>query len=338
MSSIYKRIPENRIIRTQNLVNESIPITGSIISGTYNNENIKYFSHRMFVSAYDYPYLSSSSNKLLDCTIGYSPSSPYSSSNNTDNDKKIMVYQEMAKVLMGTDITGTILRFDEDGNILGGGTKLHECIFLNFTRLLYKDEIKRGTFSMIAYTSGTFVAPYAPATFSDMQATSTYFTNAAAGDWSYITMTASAAHKVGVIFYQAGVVVLTASLFAGASGFFTGSTPTMDAALSATNIPSMCDGVFRRIKTLSFLNTVKINSTIVFCDIGPDEFNYSSNPTFLSSSKIRVKSVNDDPCVTYPCGVILYAADNEPMGVGKLSEPLRKGTDQSFTIKARIDW
>src|SRR3990167_2524908 len=159
MSSIYKRIPANRIVNVQNLVNESIPITGSISSGTYNNENIKYYAHRMFQSVYDYPFLSSSSNKLFDISVGYSHDSVYSSSANVDNDKKIAVYQEMAKVLQGTDITGTILKFDHDGDVLAGGLKLHECIFLNFTRLLYKDEIKRGTFSMTTYSSGAFGSP-----------------------------------------------------------------------------------------------------------------------------------------------------------------------------------
>jgi hypothetical protein len=42
---------------------------------------------------------------------------------------------------MGHDATGSVLRFDEDGNILDGGTKIDECFFLNFSRLLTKDEL-----------------------------------------------------------------------------------------------------------------------------------------------------------------------------------------------------
>ena len=51
---------------TRNLLHEAIPITGSIVSGTYATENIKEFSHGMFQSVYDYPFLSSSANHILD--------------------------------------------------------------------------------------------------------------------------------------------------------------------------------------------------------------------------------------------------------------------------------
>ena len=51
----------------------------------------------------------------------------------------------MAQVLMGYDATGSILRFDEDGNLLDGGGKVNNVFFLNFSRLLVKDEIKKGT-------------------------------------------------------------------------------------------------------------------------------------------------------------------------------------------------
>ena len=54
----------------------------------------------------------------------------------------------MAQVLMGYDATGSILEFDQDGNIDGGGTKHKECLFINFARLLGKDEIKKGSFNM----------------------------------------------------------------------------------------------------------------------------------------------------------------------------------------------
>ena len=54
----------------------------------------------------------------------------------------------MAQVLMGYDATGSILEFDQDGNIDGGGTKHKECLFINFARLLGKDEIKKGSFNI----------------------------------------------------------------------------------------------------------------------------------------------------------------------------------------------
>jgi len=69
-----------------------------------------------------------------------------------------------------------------------------------------------------------------------------------------------------------------------------------------------------------------------------NEFNYSTNPTYLSGSKIRVKTTSTDTPVAYITTVGLYNDNNELMGVGKLSEPLKKTPDTEFTIRARLDY
>ena len=64
------------VVSSRTILHEAIPLTGTIISGTYgtfpNEDNIKNFTHGMFQSVYDYPYLSSSANHIFDITIGYS--------------------------------------------------------------------------------------------------------------------------------------------------------------------------------------------------------------------------------------------------------------------------
>ena len=72
----YKALNENDIINTRTLLYEAIPLTGSIISGTYGDQNIKNYAHGMFQSVYDYPYLSSSANHIFDITVGISDASP----------------------------------------------------------------------------------------------------------------------------------------------------------------------------------------------------------------------------------------------------------------------
>ena len=66
---------------TKTILHEAIPITGTIASGTYNaggrdsglalgsEYNIKNYSHGMFQSVFDYPYLSSSANHIFDIAI-----------------------------------------------------------------------------------------------------------------------------------------------------------------------------------------------------------------------------------------------------------------------------
>ncbi len=149
MATTFKTFLNNDQISSRTLLHEAIPLTGTIMSGTYADLNVKTYSHGMFTSYFDYPYLSSSANHILDITAGYSSYSNVSASNTATSNhsqlsKKVNIYNQMAQVLMGHDVTGTIRQFDEDGD-LSGGTKMDECIFVNFSRLLVKDEIKKGS-------------------------------------------------------------------------------------------------------------------------------------------------------------------------------------------------
>ena len=144
MATIYKNLTSDDVISTRTLLHEAIPITGSIVSGTaYGTSNIKNYSHGRFQSVYDYPVLSSSANHIFDLTVGLAPDSSLSASGVTDLSKKFQTYNQMAQLLVGHDITGSILRFDQDGNLILGGTKMNEVVFVNFSRLLTKDEIKK---------------------------------------------------------------------------------------------------------------------------------------------------------------------------------------------------
>ena len=103
MATVYKTLTNNDITATRTLLHEAIPITGSIVSGTYNQagavalgseENVKTYSHGMFQSVYDYPYLSSSANHIFDVTLGISTGSALSSSASpiTQQSKKVNIY------------------------------------------------------------------------------------------------------------------------------------------------------------------------------------------------------------------------------------------------------
>ena len=89
---------------------------------------------------------------------------------------------------------------------------------------------------------------------------------------------------------------------------------------------------------INFNNTVELNSTIYFCRANNNEFNYSSNPTYLDSSQIRVKNTTSDNPVSYITTVGLYSSDNELLAVAKLSEPLKKDPNTELTIRVRLDY
>ena len=81
MANTFKTFLNSDIASSRTLLHEAIPITGTIVSGTYTEDaNIKTFAHGMFESVYDYPYLSSSANHIFDICAGYSSNSLFSSS------------------------------------------------------------------------------------------------------------------------------------------------------------------------------------------------------------------------------------------------------------------
>lgn len=344
MSSVFKTLLNNDVASTRTLLHESIPITGSIISGTYADLNIKNFSHGRFSSVYDYPYLSSSANHIFDISVGYSPSSALSGAAAIDNSKKIQIYKQMSQILAGHDINGGIIDFDQDGDILAGGTKLKEAFFLSFSRLLSKDEIQKGLFSLMVGDSTYDAMQTTSKSVTDYGAANEFKVNSPSGEYgllytSSVNITTSSA--VGLLYYQAGVAVLTASLFAGTAGMFNyvnGVPFSINAAMTASSIQSLSDQLRHRMMNMSFVNTVELNSTIYFCRANHNEFNYSSNPTYLSGSKIVVKSSTLDAPTTYVTSVGLYSSDNELLAVAKLSEPLKKDPTNELVLRCRLDF
>ena len=334
-------IPDQDIANTRTLLNEAIPITGTIVSGTYNDENIKNYAHGMFQSVYDYPFLSSSANHIFDISVGYASDSSLSSSTSVQNAKKINMYNQMAQVLVGYSDTGDIRQFDRDGD-LASGDKLKECIFIDFARLLTKDEIQKGTFALTLMTGGTPTAVTDPLVLQDHGANTSYLVNSPVGEYAvlYTSSLAVSGSGVGLLYYQAGIAVLTASVFDGEFGapHATYDTASIDAVLTGSEISSSADGLRNRWNNSDFNNTTELNSTIYFCRAMTSEFNYSSNPTYLSQSQIRVKTVETDVPLSYITTIGLYSADNELLAVAKVSEPLKKDPTNELTLRIRLDY
>lgn len=341
MATTFKTFLNDDVVSSRTLLNESIPITGTIVSGTYGNKNIQTFPHKMFQSVYDYPYLSSSANHIFDITTGMSSKSALSQSDlnkAVDQQKKINIYNQMAQVLVGYDVTGSILQFDEDGD-LTGGTKINDAIFLNFSRLLVKDEVKKGSFNLTVGT-GSAIANHPMSNqllIQDYNAQNEFRVNSPAGEYAMLyTGSNSSTIPVGLLYYQAGIAVLKASLFAGCD--MSGTLKNGNAAFTGSTIDSYASGIRNRIANIQFNNTTELNSTIYFCRLNHNEFNYSSNPTYLSGSKIVVKNVSSDEPVTYITSVGLYSADNELLATAKLSEPLKKTPSNEMILRVRLDY
>ena len=397
MASTFKTLKPDDKVLTRNVLHEAIPITGSILSGTYGTfvtaeTSIKNYSHGMFQSVYDYPYLSSSANHIFDLTVGISGLSnfpslitgsglPATAQYSTKNN----IYAQMAQVLCGHFADGTIRPFDSSGDLTATAAStdtMEDVFFINFARLLTKDEIKKGTFELeIGTTTGTWVGATdvftTTAKITDTDAASSYKVNSPAGEFGILKIadgtgtSVKATANCGLIFYQAGIAVITGSVFQDFSShapafaysssneglldagnecdmngtgpvitFHTQSNNTIREMFASASISSSCDAIRHRIKNISFNNTTELNSTVYFCRANAHEFNYSSNPTYLTGSEIRVRSGSaaDLEPVAYVTTVGLYGPNNELLAVAKTSEPLKKTPSNELTLRVRLDY
>ena len=88
------------------------------------------------------------------------------------------------------------------------------------------------------------------------------------------------------------------------------------------------------------LNSLEdLSSDFIFCRAKSQEYNYSSNPSFISSSTgaILFDSFIDNP-TTYITTVGMYNQSQELLAVAKLSRPLEKDFTKELLVRVKLDF
>jgi len=175
---------------------------------------------------------------------------------------------------------------------------------------------------------------------------------------------------VGLAFYDKGVIVLdvekvfsggqiiVGSISAVDSGsgtlsdtFNTGSSeilfsgsliPDFFVSASVDNIlDHVCGTRFGRGNStaIGLINQTSINSSIYFCRVGPNDANFSTNPTYVDvDGNIRcIQERGDDP-FAYVTTVGLYNEAGDLVAVAKTSRPIEKNPEVDLSISVRIDY
>ena len=366
----------------------------------------------LFQTVYDQDYTLQVANAIFDTTVGMysSGSTTLSASLGVDSSGKLLfsssslmmrekidLYKLHAGKLLGNPDSPFYAPYDSTST----ADQIDEAIFINFKRLFARDKIKRETFAMRFCTTGTLDgSSFASTQFekdlvngytgSNLYKTSvsgaTIFTDVGAaanrrvafgGDVGDVVNASNSANKVGLIFYDAGIVVLDASkvMFADqhVSGVISavtsarGGAGTNATVIGASGVPSSnraakfipdffvsasVDDIVDHITScrfssgsfsaMTFQNQTSINSTLFFCRASADEFNYSSNPTFTDDeSKIVVVEDGQEDVertFTFPTTVGLYDANNNLLAVAKFSRPIEKNDEKDLTIRVRLDF
>jgi hypothetical protein len=287
--------------------------------------------------------------------------------------EKINIYRQFAQNLLG-DAAG---QFSAPFSNPVTTDYIDEALFLNVKRLFSRDKIKRETFAMQFYTSAAIDSTtpgYPPYTnlnttsisgseiFTDVGSQSELSYGGEVGNISFSTDTN---RKVGLVFYDQGIVVLDAKKIMSGSQHVSGAISSVGSTSglsvigsdnsNAKFIPDLfvsasIDDIVNHFATtrfssgsntaITFQNNTNINSTLVFCRATADEFNYSSNPTFTDTNGGIV--VIDDPTVdrtfSFVTAVGLYDANDNLLAVAKMSRPIEKNDEKDITFRVRLDF
>lgn len=335
----FKEFDQSTDISSQlSIVNEVIPLTGTLFSGsgdfytkTYLNiTSGSVVSGGFFETVFDGSPVSVSSSALIDMTWGFSSASILRNFNETFlKNEKQRVYKQMAKVLLGS----------EDSVFQFGTTTYHEVIFLLMKRRIFKDEIRKGNTSIqlqMTASGDTNVL-----TILDTGAASTY-TVGPAGDEADLF---SGSTKIGKVYYNAGIIAYASGVHVPAAGtpggtnpYWSGSLRLHQTAISG-NIDHFCNGLRNRINHIQFHNQTNLHSTIYFCRALNADFNYSTNPTFVDSEgRIVVTSGTDNQTRAFISTIGLYDINDNLLAVAKASEPVKKSPDNELVFRVRLSY
>ena len=195
------------------------------------------------------------------------------------------------------------------------------------------------------------------------------------GDVGDIVDSANSSNKVGLVFYDAGVAVLDAAKVMWGSQHVSGVVSAVTATLLGSNqttigsssLPSSnvaakfipdffvsasmedivdhlasCRFSSGSLTGITFQNVTNINSTMFFCRGTPDEFNYSSNPTYVDGNGRIVVVEEGQEDVQQPFSFIttvgLYDANNNLLAVAKLSRPIEKNPQKDISVRTKLDF
>ena len=97
------------------------------------------------------------------------------------------------------------------------------------------------------------------------------------------------------------------------------------------------------LTSMTFQNVTNINSTLIFCRLAADEFNYSTNPTFKDTSTGRINVIDPafsdtERTFTQFTSVGLYDSANNLLAIAKLSRPVEKNDEKEITVRVRLDF
>lgn len=378
----FKEFGAEDIKTSRSFLNQLVDIIQEDISGSVTRRKYQVFvtgglgpgvTSSLFQTVFDQDFSLQTANPVFDMTVGLHVNSDVVSGATPTIDangkytfssqsmmmrEKMDIYRQMAGALLG-DAT-------EQFSFVSGSTTsaINEALFICFKRLFARDQIKRETFAIQLFQTGSTLTTAATGSviFTDLSS-SVNKDLSFGGQVSAILNSSDTSKQVGLLFIDRGVAVLDMSkVFSAQSGSmaltgtinaispsgYTPFTGSFNQFLTSGSIDNIVDHIATTRfsgstqTAMTFQNITDINSTLFFCRLAADEFNYSSNPTFTDSSN-RIVVIDEGQEDTqrsfaFVTSLGLYDALDNLLAVAKLSRPVLKDDERDITFKVRLDF
>jgi hypothetical protein len=383
----FKTISEQDIVTRRSSLNQLVDVIQEDVSGSVTRRSYQVFvtggqgpgvTSSLFQTVHDQDFTLQTANPIFDMTVGLFSQGDLVTTTTTGNPvegkllfpqatlmmrEKIDIYKQYAANLLGNADSSFYAPYGdvEDEN------RIDEALFISFKRLFTRDRIKRETFAMRAFRSGSadvssplnVTSDQDPIILTDLGAASN-IVSAFGGEVGTIVNAADTAEKLGLIFYEHGTLVLdTKKLFREQtlSGIikcvseedgeadFVGDyrdllvSGSIDQIVDYVASTRMGEGTQTCI---TFQNVTNINSTLIFCRASADEFNYSTNPTYTNSEGrivvIDAGQEDNQRSFAFVTTIGLHDDEGRLLAVAKLSRPIEKSDEKDLTVRVRLDF
>ncbi len=349
------------------------PIASEYQSLVTPNSRIKTYSHWVsgalsggyYQTLYDRSFLDPNATPVYDFTVGSSLSSSYNGTGSVGSKfvkQKNRIYSYFANKLLGSP--SAIFVFEQ--------REVHDAAFVCFKRNQTKDGIKTESDKTLTDALGSFgiMDPTIGSTF----VCAAIFTGSLSGSSGLVTYENKRGEAiltkfgnigkialsdtdrkgnnlVGQLYYEHGIAIFDIAKFSN-TGSHASNEWLISASVKSTfqeviktsgsnmTINSLFDGVRQRFFYFGFRNNVKVQTTFYTCTAEKEEFNYSSNPSFVNGQGQIITtsgSVSGQP-ITYITRVGLLGVNNELLAQATLSRPIRKDFNSKIKIKVRLDY
>ena len=344
----------------------------------------------LFQTVFDQDYTLQTANPVFDVTIGLHTSSLIVSQTTTSYDavndqyyfpsnslqmrEKIDLYRTFAQQLLGNDTSAfTFISGSFNGTSVVG-TTIKEALFFTFKRLFSRDQLKRETYALRMFFSGSnnvisdlSSSGTAENIYTDLGSSTNVNYGFPGGSVGTLVDTATT-NAVGLIWHDQGIVVVDASRVFNVTQSITGTiesvttlTQPFTGSLLSSSVYTSTGSLFYQASiddvldyvcstrftgsdatVMAFQNQTNINSSVYFCKFSADRFNYSSNPTYTDNDgRIVVIDAGQEDIqrsFAFITSIGLYDADNNLLAVAKTSRPILKNFQREYTIKCRLDY